>query len=1031
MSNPDLSGPYWPDSGRAGVRTGDWRAQGDPSDNPASLRPPQHSRPADYDQPGGREQGPARGGREAGSREARGRAAGRGAARSRRAPAGPPDDWSASAVPAEPRRGRRAADDGWDAAADRGRGARWPGLRDGAGTGSSADRRGSDSGGPAVQQLRDRLGLQGPAGPAGPRSAARAAGRPAQRPAGRGGGQRGRASYDSYGDAAASGGTLQRDRREYGPGPGRSAGADPRRPGSHGPGGGSGGGRGGGRGSDRGQGFRHWLLHGRWWRHWTWKKAIMVALGTAASFAVLVLAAVTYEYSSTPIPSSVSEAAQEQSSNVYFSNGKTLVGTFSQGTNRQILTSSQIPDDLKQAVVAAEDRHFYTEGGISPTGIVRAAYEDVSGGEFQGGSTITQQFVRNYYAGIGTEQTASRKIREIFVAVKLAHEKSKDWILTQYLNTVYLGDHAYGVGAAAQVYFNEPAAQLNIAQSAMIAAMINQPGYFDPDPHAGAPYQALVSRWQYVLTNMVRDGAITQKQASAQKFPKIIPGLLDNGWTGYRGYIMESVLNELENTYGFTDQQVYTKGLRIVTTFNESMMNALNRAVDQNLELMRADGQPLPSWANVGAVLEQPGTGAILAMYPGKSFSAEHQWNEATQAREQVGSSFKPYVLSTAVNEGMDVQTSQLDGNGPLCVPTDEYPTTPSILPVNGSCPPSQYGYYKVNNDTEGDFGPVSVVTASAASINSAYTDLWHRVGGQNVLNMAQSFGVNLPATGLVPTKNNPGMLHEAGMALGQGSLTVEEQTTMFATLADNGEYYTPHVIAHLSEGAEQIPLKISQNHVFSRPNAAADVDYALSFDDQPGGTAYPAAAWDRPIIAKTGTTNTAQSAFFIGAIPQYALGVAIFGPQNVSSDTLDILPSLNGQGGGFGGTWPATIWHTFMSTEFASLPVEQLPTPNYNGYAQWTQVQPAPVVRHTHAQPSPSCTPFPGNPCSPGGGSPSPAPTPTVPTFGPPNPSPTCTPSPGQPCLPGPPQTGGAAATAAALTPAAEEAARARARTG
>jgi len=510
----------------------------------------------------------------------------------------------------------------------------------------------------------------------------------------------------------------------------------------------------------------------------------------------------------------------------------------------------------------------------------------------------------------------------------------------------------------------------------MIAAMINQPGYFDPDPHAGAPYQALVSRWQYVLTNMVRDGAITQKQASAQKFPKIIPGLLDNGWTGYRGYIMESVLNELENTYGFTDQQVYTKGLRIVTTFNESMMNALNRAVDQNLELMRADGQPLPSWANVGAVLEQPGTGAILAMYPGKSFSAEHQWNEATQAREQVGSSFKPYVLSTAVNEGMDVRTSQLDGNGPLCVPTDEYPTTPSILPVNGSCPPSQYGYYKVNNDTEGDFGPVGVVTASAASINSAYTDLWHRVGGQNVLNMAQSFGVNLPATGLVPTKNNPGMLHEAGMALGQGSLTVEEQTTMFATLADNGEYYTPHVIAHLSEGAEQIPLKISQNHVFSRPNAAADVDYALSFDDQPGGTAYPAAAWDRPIIAKTGTTNTAQSAFFIGAIPTQALAVAIF-TSNQSGTGIETLNNLGGQAqGGYGGTWPATIWHTYAENMFVPIGVQQFQQPTFTG-GTWNLVPPnLRKAKHKKNNKGQNNGQNPGPQPSSGAGNPNPFPT-------------------------------------------------------
>ena len=122
-------------------------------------------------------------------------------------------------------------------------------------------------------------------------------------------------------------------------------------------------------------------------------------------------------------------------------------------------------------------------------------------------------------------------------------------------------------------------AKLNVAQSAMLAAMINEPGYFSPDPHAGQPYQALLARWHYVLTNMVRDGSITQQQAAAQKFPKIAAGQRDNGWTGYRGYIMQAVESELENTYGFTKQQIYTRGLRIVTTFNESTMNALYRAV--------------------------------------------------------------------------------------------------------------------------------------------------------------------------------------------------------------------------------------------------------------------------------------------------------------------------------------------------------------------------------------------------------------------------------------------------------------------
>ena len=634
-----------------------------------------------------------------------------------------------------------------------------------------------------------------------------------------------------------------------------------------------------------------------------------------------------------------------------------MIGTFSTGTNRQLLTSAQIPLVLKNAVIAAEDRHFYTEGGVSPTGILRAAYEDLrGGGTLQGGSTITQQFVRNYYANIGTQQTMSRKIKEIFVAIKLSHTESKDWILTQYLNTVYLGDSAYGVGAAAQIYFNKPAARLDVAQSAMLAAMINEPGYFSPDPHAGAPYQALLARWHYVLTNMVRDGSITQQQAAAQKFPKIAAGQRDNGWTGYRGYIMQSVESELMHTYGFSKAQIFTRGLRIVTTINESTMNALYRAVSAEKQQMKIDasegnGHPAPWYVHVGAVLEKPGTGAIVAMYGGPGYGARHcrrydcQYNMATESSNQVGSSFKPYVLATAVAQGMNVQNSVLDGYSPIWIPPD-WTETDRLALSSMTQPANPYGYWEFNEQGENS-GPLSVPKAAAISSDPAFEDLTHRVGVQNVLDMARNLGVgSAEMTGLEKYFGPHGT--DAGsvtMSLGQGDLTVLDQANTFAVLAAGGMYATPHFIAQLSEAGTPVPLKIVHRQVLT-PAQAADVDYALSFDNVPGGTAYPEAAWDRSIIAKTGTTNQAQSAFFIGSIPQYSLAVGMFtqNQSNHTTQTLDVLPTLaNQNAGGFGGDWPATIWHQFMTTQYAQLPVAPLPTPNYTGFSQWVQVLPQP----------------------------------------------------------------------------------------
>ena len=729
---------------------------------------------------------------------------------------------------------------------------------------------------------------------------------------------------------------------------------------------------------------------------------------------ILFAAVVVYEYQKTPIPTEVSEAALQQSSTVYFSNGKTEVGTFSaDGIDRQMLASNQIPAVMKNAIVAAEDRNFYHEGGISVTGILRSSYEDLFGsGGLQGGSTLTEEFAKNYYTTIGTSRSVSTKIKEIFVAIKLSHEKSKDWIMTQYLNTVPFGDNAYGIAAAAQIYFGEPAMNLTVSQAAMLAAMVNQPGFFNPDPSAGQAYTALVARWNYVLTNMVRDGAINPQEASAQKFPKVLMNnVLAEGWTGYKGYIMEAVKNELHSTYGFSYQQINTGGLKVVTTINLQKMKALYQAVNANIAQMRADGTPLPWYAHVGALLEQPGTGDILAMYGGPNFDARNcarifcQFNMATENREQVGSSFKPYVLATAVSEGMDVQNSILNGIEPMCIPPDFTPQTRlELSQPTTNCPEPGF---PVNLPGENS-GPLSVAKAAAISSDPAFEDLIHRAGTLATINMAKAFGVNTIASGLQADKHQIGMAHEVGMALGIASLTVQEQATTFATLAADGEYVTPHVISSITDNGNSVPLKITRRQVLT-PAQAADVDYALSFDTV-YGTAFPNGVLnpERPTIGKTGTTDNAQSAFFLGAIPQYSLAVGMFTNQqngSVTGQSLNGLASVNGQPGGDGGNWPATIWRTYMDNEFSSLPIEPLPTPDYVGFTKWDQVPPQPKKHKKQ--------PNPGQQCGPGHHHFGLCPPPTLPVPTPPAGGPTPTPSP-SPSQTVPPPFGGPLTTSA-----------------
>jgi membrane peptidoglycan carboxypeptidase len=777
---------------------------------------------------------------------------------------------------------------------------------------------------------------------------------------------------------------------------------------------------GGGTGGWDGDGGRD-PRKGDWWRHWTWKKAATLLAITAGCVAMLGAAGVGIAYAKTPIPNP-QQAATQAASTVYFSDGKTTVGKFG-SLDRQILTYQQIPPVLRNAVVAAEDKNFWHEGGISPTGILRAAYYDLtsSGGNLQGGSTITQQLVRNYYDNIGTAQTMTRKIKEIFVAQKLAQKYSKVWILTQYMNTVYFGDGAYGVGAAAQVYFGlspDKLSTMTAAQAAMIAAMIQSPSYYSPNPKDGARYKGLTFRWQYVLSAMNKMGTLSgpQEQAALKKFPPVVQAV-NNTWGGYRGYIMNAVQYELEHTYHYSPQKIFNGGLRVVSTFSKKYMDSLYATVKANRTLMRHETPPsppggptvacgpkgcLPSYVHIGALLENPANGAVIAMYSGKNYN-HTQWDDALQSRNQVGSSFKPYVLATAVSEGMNVMTSKLNGYSPLWIPPDSTPMTYASLKQ----PANSAGWYQVSNDEVSNPNrPVSVVEATAMSLNTSYTDLWHRVavnqstGQHSVVQMAQNFGVDPQASGLTTMRD------EAGTALGQASLTVEEQANMIATLADGGVYHTPHVVKEITDGNSVIQARILQKQVLT-PDQAAEVDYAMSFDMSPLGTANGLGLTNgQTVIAKTGTTNLAQSAFFLGATQRYAMAVGMFvsdprckfGPSICqSTSALAYTPpaglqTLYGVGGlaGYGGQWPAIIWHDFFMKNFNGLPVQAWPTLPANFGTAWNLAVKLPKLKpHPHPSFTPPCLGF-GKKCRP---TPGPTVTPTA-ACQPPFPCPTATPT-------------------------------------
>ena len=704
-------------------------------------------------------------------------------------------------------------------------------------------------------------------------------------------------------------------------------------------------------------------VKGSWWRHWTLRKALAVLLTGIGAVIVLGAIAVVMIYEQTPVPTEAMAATSFSQSVVYSGDGK-VIGRFGT-TNRLMLTYDQLQQNhqwMIKAVLAAEDRNFFNEGGVSPTGIVRAAYQDVRGsnGSLQGGSTITQEFVRQYYSGIGTQQTFSRKIKEIFVAMKVAKEKSKQWILTNYLNTIYLGDGAYGVEAAAQTYYGRPVWKLSAAQAAVIAAIIQQPSTY-PLPQYRAQ---LKNRWTYVLNGMVQMGNLTAQQAAAMKFPapgNYVPRTV--GTAVWDPYILDMVYNELTDVYHFSQSQIYNGGYVIRTSIDDKKMAALYADVrDTEAQIDQSSHPFYPTYMHAGAVLENPADGSIQALYPGPGYPGSKynetgkvisksyckkiacEVNMAVYNREQVGSSFKPYVLSAAVKQGMNVQTSTLDGYNNLYIPMD---TQPNVYPA-GSAATSQPGWYLVHNDSAAENGPYTPVVAMAASINTAYTDLWHTVGGSAVASIAQDFGVDTNAACITAScgKGTSPMVHEAGIALGQASLTIAEQATMLATIDNGGIYHNAHVVTSITQNnAPPTPIKITSYPVFSsdptlNSEEASQVQYAMSQDTASYGTAPTAGMSNgQEIIAKTGTTNTAQSAFFIGAIPSQSLAVALFtNQQGKGQETLDFLGDSSQ--GGFGGTWPAAIWHTYAEDMFVPLGVQPFTPPVFTG-STWNQVPP------------------------------------------------------------------------------------------
>ncbi len=386
------------------------------------------------------------------------------------------------------------------------------------------------------------------------------------------------------------------------------------------------------------------------------RRVLKWALITALVGTLVVIGGFVYLYKTTPIPDP-NKDFQTQTSFVYYSDGKTELGQYAT-QNRQIIPLKDMPANLQNAVIAAEDRTFYTNSGIDPKGIVRAAFNDARGGATQGASTITQQYVKILY--LTQERSVSRKVHEAILSLKLQKQQSKDQILEGYLNTIYFGRGAYGVQAAAKAFFGVDADQLSLRQSAVLASVLNNPSQFDP-ANGKSNKQALLERYRYVLAGMASMKKVTPEQAAhaAKRLPTFPVFKESSQYGGQKGHMLTLVRQELHQL-GFTDDQIDGGGLRVTTTFTRQAMAAAAAGVKQ-VRPGISDRQ-----LHVAVATVQPGTGALVGFYGGQNYlRSQINWAEAGG---MVGSTFKPVSLAAAITDGYSLK-STWDGNSPYTFP--------------------------------------------------------------------------------------------------------------------------------------------------------------------------------------------------------------------------------------------------------------------------------------------------------------------------------------------------------------------------
>jgi len=600
-----------------------------------------------------------------------------------------------------------------------------------------------------------------------------------------------------------------------------------------------------------------------------WHKVLIPVGALAALIAVVGGIAVAWAlsvYNEAPPLSRLKPVQKGRSSAIYAADGS-LIGFIRSNNIRQPVPSRSLPQELKNATVAIEDKNFWSHAALDPEGIARAAWKDLlAGGKpVQGASTITQQLVRNLYIQ-NPEETIKRKLIEAHLANDLFAHHSRDWILTSYLNTAPYGtvegQTAVGAEAAAQTYFGKPAKELDLTEAAMIAGLPQAPSEYNPflDPRAA------LQRRNEVLGAMDEQGYITHSEYREA----IHAGLRLHPGHKYQvikdPFLFDLVQQELIDKYGINT--VRNGGLKAYTTIDPELQKRAEEAV-ASCGVCYPEGGPASGLASI-----DPQTGEIVALASTEGSSSESQFNYAWQAHRQPGSSFKAYVLTTAIKQGVDPYSTYYDG------------TSPKTLDLPGG------GVWTVNNAEPGG-GTMSLAEATWDSVNVVFAQLDLDVGPENVTHTAHQMGIESPLES-VPAEAI------GGLAIG---VTPLEMADGYATLANGGVHHDPTAVSRVEfpNGKVDEPNPDSGERVLT-PGQAYEVTKLLEGVITQGtgaGYTYMGCASE---AGKTGTSEGESDAWFVGYTPKYATAVWVGHPQSREAT-------------GFGGPTAGPIWRAFMES--------------------------------------------------------------------------------------------------------------------